>query len=109
MGAYYPAEATCRLPDDLPVAEIAGTAAMVHTVRAHRDALERAVQHAATNRAVREVDRELLATRRRLRTLQRQWIPALLAALNSVDIELEERERDDVVHARWAHTKGLSR
>ena len=100
MGAYYPAEAACRLPDEAPLGEIAGTAAMPETVRAHRDALERAVELAATERAVREVERELRATRRRLRMLQHQWVPSLGAALHAVDIELEERERDDRSHGR---------
>jgi hypothetical protein len=31
--------------------------------------------------------------------LRRQWTPALIAALHAVDIELEERERDDVLRA----------
>jgi len=109
MGAFYPVEAGCRLPDDLPLGEITGTAAMAETVRAHRDALQRAVQLAATNRAVREVDRELRATRRRLRMLQHQWAPALDAALRAVDIELEERERDDVLRSRRARTEEVSR
>jgi len=105
MGAYYPAEVACRLPDDLAAAEITGTAAMAGASRAHRRALERAVQHAATQRAVREVERELRATRRRLRMLRRQLVPALVDALHRLEIELEERERDDVVHARWARAR----
>ncbi|HYL52832.1 MAG TPA: V-type ATP synthase subunit D [Acidimicrobiia bacterium] len=109
MGAFYPAEAACRLPEPRPVRESAGTAAMVDAVRVHREALERAVVHAATNRATTEVDRELRATRRRLRMLRHHWIPALGTAVRSVDIELEERERGDIVHARWAHTKSRSR
>ena len=109
MGADYPAEVTCRLPEERPLGEIAATAAMVETVRADRAALERAVQLAATDRAVREVDRELRATRRRLRMLQRQWIPSLGAALHALDIELEERERDDIIHARWTNALGAAR
>jgi vacuolar-type H+-ATPase subunit D/Vma8 len=109
MGASYPAEASCRLPDAGPVAEIAGTAAMGGAVHAHRKAVESAVQHAATGRATREVDRELRATRRRLRTLRHHWMPAIAEALHAVDIELEERERSDIAHARWARTKSSSR
>ena len=109
MGAYYPAEAACLLPEER----------RPRRDRRHRgdgrgrtrpsDALERAVQLAATDRAVREVDRELAATRRRLRMLQRQWLPSLGAALHALDIELEERERDDIMHARWANAEGSAR
>ena len=105
MGAYYPAEAACSLPDDGPVGEFTGTSAMTEAVRAHRRAVECAVQHAATYRAVTEVERELATTRRRLRMLERHWTPALAAALDDLDVELEERERDDAVHTRWAQQR----
>ena len=102
MGAYYPSEAACTLPPDSPAGDFTGTAAMTDTFRAYRRALECAVQQAATRRAVTEVERELAATRRRLRTLERHWTPALAAALHDLDFQLEERERDDLAHARWS-------
>jgi V/A-type H+-transporting ATPase subunit D len=102
MGAYYPAEVACTLPPDSPAGGFTGTAAMDDAWRAQRRALECAVQHAATHRAVTEVQRELAATRRRLRMLERHWTPALAAALHDLDFELEERERDDLVHSRWS-------
>jgi len=107
MGAFYPAAATCRLPEELMrTGELAGTAAMTHAARSHGNALECAVQHGASLRAVREVERELRTTRHRLRMLRRQWIPSLRSSLQAVDIELEERERDDVMQARLAHSRG---
>jgi V/A-type H+/Na+-transporting ATPase subunit D len=107
MGAYYPAEATCSLPEADPATDLAGTSAMTEASRAHRRALAYAVEHAATRRAVTEVERELAATRRRLRMLERHWTPALSAALHDLDVELEERERDDAVHARWSQREGM--
>jgi len=107
MGAFYPAEARCSLPDADPSLELAGTSAMTEATRAHRRALVCAVEHAATLRAVGEVERELAATRRRLRMLERHWTPALRAALHDLDVELEERERDDVVHARWSRREEM--
>ena len=107
MGAYYPAEARCSLPDDGPAVDLAGTSAMTEATRAHRLALVCAVEHAATRRAVDEVQRELAATRRRLRMLERHWTPALAAALHDLDFELQERERDDLVHSRWSHQEEL--
>jgi len=107
MGAYYPAEAACILPDDAPNDDLAGTAAMSGARSAHRRALDSAMQHAATRRAVTEVDRELAATRRRLRMLERHWIPALAAALHDLEFELEERERDDLIHSRWSQREEM--
>ena len=48
MGAFYPAEAACILPDQPPNGDFAGTAAMSGARSAHRRALDCAVQHAAT-------------------------------------------------------------
>lgn len=105
MGAYYPAEAECRLPAARPSSEISGTAALAATEDAHRKALECAVEHAATQRAVAEVARELRATRRRLRMIEHEWMPALESAMRALDVALEERERDDIARARWARDR----
>jgi V/A-type H+-transporting ATPase subunit D len=106
MGAYYPAEAACRLPPARSPSELAGTAALAATEDAHRRALGCAVEHAATQRAVAEVARELRATQRRLRMLEHEWIPALESAMRALDVALEERERDDIARARWARDRG---
>lgn len=103
MGAYYPAEASCSLPDRTAPGDLTGTSATAEATNAHRHALESAVQHAATHRALSEVERELTATRRRLRMLERHWTPALTSALHDLDVQLEEREREDIMHTRWSH------
>ena len=108
MGAYYPAEASCSLPDPAGSADLTGTSAMAEAALAHRRALEAAVQHAATRRALAEVDRELTATRRRLRMLERHWTPALTDALHDLDAQLEEREREEHLHARWSRPEGIA-
>ena len=100
MGAYYPAEASCELPPTRPLTSLTGTVAMREADRAHRHALECAVQHAATLRAVTEVDRELRATRQRLRIIDREWVPALGNAQRLLDIALDDEERDDILRAR---------
>ncbi len=105
MGAYYPAEAVSQLPDDARGAEIAGTAAILAATSASRRAVEQGVQHAAAWRALNEVEREVRATRRRSRMLRHQLLPALADSLRRVDLELEEREREDVVYARRARTR----
>jgi V/A-type H+/Na+-transporting ATPase subunit D len=100
MGAYYPAEASCQLPPSRPLAALTGTVAMREADRAHRHALGCAVQHAATRRAVAEVDRELRATRQRLRMIKRRWVPALREAQHVLDLALEDEERDDIIRVR---------
>lgn len=105
MGAYYPSEATCRLPERAALGDRTGTSAMTDAVRAHRHALERAVEHAAAQRAADEVDRELTATRRRRRMLEQRWLPALHTTLHNLEMSLEEHERDDAVHARGARQR----
>lgn len=102
MGAYYPAEASSPLPAVTTRGDLTGTSATAEATNAHRCALEAAVQHAATHRALTEVEREITATRRRLRTLERHWAPALTTALHDLDVQLEEREREDIMHTRWS-------
>ena len=50
MGAYYPIEVTCVLPDDRSLGGLTGTSTATEASRAHRRALECAVDHAATAR-----------------------------------------------------------
>lgn len=103
MGAYYPYEASCGLPKNAFPGTRSGTAATSEAVRATRDATVRAVEFAAAQRAADEVERELVATRRRLRMLRNRWIPAIDDAIRELEVSLEERERDDVARAHWAN------
>lgn len=81
---------------------VAYSASLVHARAAHCRALAAAAEHAAVIAAVRAVERELAATRIRARALRRRRIPALRAALARLDLELEERERDERIPARRA-------
>jgi vacuolar-type H+-ATPase subunit D/Vma8 len=66
------------------------------------DALEKAAEHAAIQRALANIDAELLQTRRRLRLLERRRLPELELALRGSRERLEQSEREDTLRLRWA-------
>jgi V/A-type H+-transporting ATPase subunit D len=105
MGLAYPADAECLLPDTASLGGVAETAALRYAADAHRAALLAAVAHGAAQRAADLVTNELDATTRRLRAIERRWIPRLETALREVGRRLDEREREDAVRARWAQQR----
>ncbi len=102
MGLSYPRSAECVLPDPVNLADVSGTVAIVDAAEAHRAALVAAAEYAAAQRAADIVAAELGMTTRRLRAIQRRWIPRLEEALHELERRLDERERDDALRARWA-------
>lgn len=102
MGVRYPAEAICTVPQPSTDAPPTGSAALVTAREWHRQALRAAVQHAAAEAAVRVLEVEEQATRRRLRGIQDRWIPRLHEALAEAQFRLEEEEHADGVRLRWA-------
>jgi V/A-type H+/Na+-transporting ATPase subunit D len=102
MGVRYPAEATCTVPGPAADAPPVGNAALVTARELHTRALQAAVRQAAVEAAVRVLEAEERATRRRLRAIADRWIPRLEEALAAVQLELEEEEHADGVRLRWA-------
>ena len=102
MGVRYPAEATCSVPEPATDSPPVGNAALVTARDLHRRALEAAVRQAAVEAAVRVLEAEERATRRRLRAIEDRWVPRLEDALATVQLELEEEEHSDGVRLRWA-------
>lgn len=102
MGARYPAEASCHIPEPPVGVRPAGTAALHQADQAYREALRAAVRHAAARESCRVVDAEVAQARRRLRALTDRWIPRLDAAAHALAERLEEDERADAVRLRWA-------
>lgn len=94
MGVRYPAHAEYLAPS-AGAGEPVVSAAVVHARAAHRAAVAAAVQQASVQAALRVVERELATTRVRARALSRHWIPVLQAALQDVELALEEQERAD--------------
>lgn len=102
MGVRYPAEANCTVPDPSPDSPLTDNAALVEARDCLRRALQAAVRHAAVEAAVRVLEAEELATRRRVRAIEDRWIPRLGEALAEVQFKLEEEEHADGVRLRWA-------
>ncbi len=105
MGVRFPAEATCTPSEPSPDTPSVANAALLMARESHRRALEAAVQHAVVEAAVRVLQAEELATRRRLRAIEDRWIPRLQEALAEVQLRLEEEEHSDGVRLRWASSR----
>lgn len=102
MGVRHPREAVVRSALPAPTAATPGNTALVVAAEAYRRALEAAGRQAVVDAAVRRIDAEVLATRRRLRAVQDRWIPRLVEALREVDAGLEELELAEGGRLRWA-------
>jgi V/A-type H+-transporting ATPase subunit D len=102
MGVRYPVEAICTLPEPSANAPPMAGAALVSARENHRRALVAGVQQAVVEAAVRILEAEERATRRRLRAIKDRWIPRLEQALAETEFRLEEEEHADGVRLRWA-------
>jgi V/A-type H+-transporting ATPase subunit D len=105
MGLAYPAEADVKLPPAPDVDACAETSALTFSVEAHRAAVQAAVHHAAAQRALDLVDREIEVTTRRSRAISHRWIPRLETRLTDLERRLDERERQEAVRARWSRDR----
>ncbi len=101
MGVRHPGTAVVRGGRPDPFAAAPTNSALVHAVEAFRAALGAAADHAVAVEAVRRIDAEVLATRRRLRAVQDRWIPRLTGALHDVEAGLEELELAEGSRLRW--------
>jgi V/A-type H+/Na+-transporting ATPase subunit D len=101
MGLRYPADAKLMGPaDDVP--SVASNAAIAPATAAFRDALLAGILAASADEAVRRVNEEIAVTRRRLRALEKRWLPSLQAALADLDLSLEQAEQEDGIRLRRA-------
>jgi V/A-type H+-transporting ATPase subunit D len=105
MGARHPDEAHCELPELAPPELGAANAALGPAAAAYRRALTLAVEVAVAETARQKIGDELQATQRRLRGIERHRVPALQDALRTLDLQLEELEREERVVTRWARTR----
>jgi len=101
MGLSYPSGAELSLPQDdvsLPVLN----AAISPAAAAFRRALLAGVRTAAAQEAVRRLDAEIAVTRRRLRALDKRWLPRLRDELVRLELALEQTEQEDALRLRRA-------
>lgn len=102
MGVGYPARAGLRLPEPAADAATPDSTPLVLAREAYRAALRSGAEHAAAAAALRAVRAEMHGTRRRLRALQRRWVPRLAEARSTLVEALEEQEREEGMRMRWA-------
>lgn len=102
MAVSIPAGPRCEFPDLARASASGGSSATDRAVSALAHAVERAAAHATVQRALANIDAELLQTRRRLRLLERRRLPQLERALRASRERLEQNEREDTLRLRWA-------
>ena len=101
MGARLPSVERIDIPDPPPLSALGGSSATILAARACADATRAAAAYAALQRAEAELSAELRRAARRLRALQNRWIPQHEAALASLDLALDESQREQSARARW--------
>ena len=102
MGVRYPSGVRCTPAPEEPGGPPADNAALAVARDAQWRAVEAAVAHAAAEAAVRVLEAEEVATRRRLRAIEDRWMPRLQEALTQIQLGLEEQEHAEGVQLRWA-------
>ena len=107
MGLRYPLDAELTGPPDDP-GRVHANAAVGPAVTACRQALAAAARCAAAERAVTAVGAEVALTRRRMRTLDRRWLPWLRGALAGLELSFEQGEQEDGIRLRRARAAGRS-
>jgi V/A-type H+-transporting ATPase subunit D len=110
VGVRYPAFAVVREPShgSAGADEPAGSAVLIETRRRMVVAVAAAAQHAAALAALRTLESQEAATRRRLRSIRTRYLPLLQATLRGVEVSLEEDERSDLLRLRWAAGRGAA-
>jgi vacuolar-type H+-ATPase subunit D/Vma8 len=101
LGVVYPSDAEVGLPPTPDLIAPGGSSALPIAASAYGRAVEAGARFATARSALDRVEAELAATTRRLRALERRWIPAHEQALAALALELDETEREDAVRARW--------
>ncbi len=101
MGARLPNADELRVPDPPALSALGGSSAAVIAARAHCQATRAAVRYAVAMRADAELSGELARATRRLRALEKRWIPEHETALARLELALDESQREQAVRVRW--------
>jgi V/A-type H+/Na+-transporting ATPase subunit D len=102
MGVLHPDRATVTVPDFSGTERAALNSAMGPSREAHVRALEAAARTTVAQSALRAVEAELAVTQRRLRAIERHRLQSLHAELRSLELRLDEVEREERLVTRWA-------
>jgi V/A-type H+-transporting ATPase subunit D len=101
LGAVVPVDATVELGGPPDFVALGGGSSVALAARAHADALVAAAAFAVARAAHEVVSAELAATTRRLRAIERRWIPEHQAALHKLELSLDQSELEDAIRVRW--------
>lgn len=109
LGVDIPGEPALELAPSRDATRVGGSAALAIAEEHHRAAVRAAARHAALRTAHERVTHELERTARRLRAIERRWLPRHADALASLELALDEAEREDTARARWASERSTVR
>ncbi len=102
LGTAFPAVASVHLGPERDFVALGGGSAVAFAAQAHAEAVAAAAGYAAARAAHEAITAELAATARRQRAIERRWIPEHEAALQRIELALDEREREDIARVKWA-------
>ncbi len=102
LGVVVPDSARVQLGASPDFVALGGGSTVAIAAQAHERALVAAAAHAAARLAYDAISTELATTTRRLRAIEKRWIPDHEAELARLELRLEEVELEDVARARWA-------
>jgi V/A-type H+-transporting ATPase subunit D len=102
IGTVIPDEVTVDLPDPPNFVSLGGGSVVALAAAAHRRALRAGAAYAAARAAHDAIESELASTTRRLRAIERRWIPDHESALRQLELQLAEHELEDLVRVRFA-------
>ena len=101
MGLSYPDDAVLAEPAPGDEA-VPSNAAIVPATAAFRAALLAGARAAAAQEAVSRLESEIAVTRRRMRALDKRWLPWLRESLARLELTLEQTEQEDGMRLRRA-------
>lgn len=105
IGTVIPTDVRLVVADPPDFVALGGGAAVALAAGAHRRALAAAAAHAVARAAHEAIEAEFAATTRRLRAIERRWVPEHERALRRLELELAERELEDIARARFARAQ----
>jgi V/A-type H+-transporting ATPase subunit D len=105
MGAELPSVHEVSVPEPPPLSALGGSAAAVVAARAWGEATLAATRYAVAAHADAELSAELARATRRLRALEKRWIPEHERLLAQLDLALEENQREQATRVRWLNRR----
>lgn len=106
LGTVIPTRAAIVYDRPPDLATPGEGAAVMLAADAHRRALEAAAAYASARAADAAIEAELGRTTRRLRAIERRWIPEHEAALHRLELALTEQELEDIARVHHALGRG---